>query len=266
MPTFPDSSDVRNTWSLHKGLRILVAEDNATNQMVITKILERGGHHPTVVQDGHAALETLGEQSFDLAIVDIRMPGISGLEVMKLHRFTEPDGSCPSSCLTADATTEAAETCIDEGANAFLTKPVHATKLLEVVDRVVAGQHESPDPRQDASPLSAQAPHRRTKTVIDPDRLDELRALERASPNSLETIVETFKEDAGELVTRRSSTGARRLPATSSSGSRCTRSKARPAMPARKPCMTSVKSGKSSTSLLLASTPSLYTRTWRPCS
>jgi two-component system sensor histidine kinase RpfC len=184
---------------LHKGLRILVAEDNVTNQMVITKILERGGHVPTVVQDGHAALETLGEQSFDLAIVDIRMPGISGLEVMKLHRFTEPDGELPFIVLTADATTEAAETCIDEGANAFLTKPVHATKLLEVVDRVVAGETKAPASRGSASPLSSQSPLAPGQTVIDTGRLDELRSLSN-QPEFLHSIVETFKKDAGELV------------------------------------------------------------------
>ncbi len=189
-----------NRPELRKELNILVAEDNATNQMVITKILERGGHHPVVVEDGHIALEMLCERDFDLAIVDIRMPGLSGLEVMKLHRFTEPDTELPFIVLTADATTDAANMCLEEGANAFLTKPVHATKLLEAVDSIVNAEACSRAPAPSATPLAEEAPPLAQHGVVDPARLDELRELSD-QPEFLETIVETFKDDAGELVT-----------------------------------------------------------------
>jgi len=90
------------------GLKILVAEDNPINQKVISKILESGGHRPTLVANGEQALDALGRQSFDLVILDMQMPVVSGLEVVKIYRFTGPKESpVRFLVLTSNATTEA---------------------------------------------------------------------------------------------------------------------------------------------------------------
>ena len=119
------------------GLKILVAEDNPTNQKVISKILESAGHRPTLVENGEQALDALGKGSFDLVILDMQMPLISGLEVVKIHRFTSPkDSPVRFLVLTANATTEAKNECQEAGVDAYLTKPINPAKLLDEVDRL----------------------------------------------------------------------------------------------------------------------------------
>jgi len=67
-----------------RGARILVAEDNATNQRVAQLILESGGHSVTIVENGEAALDALERGGFDVALFDLSMPVVSGLEALKL--------------------------------------------------------------------------------------------------------------------------------------------------------------------------------------
>lgn len=119
------------------GLKILVAEDNAINQKVISKILETAGHRPILVGNGEQALDALARESFDLVILDMQMPVVSGLEVVKIHRFTGPrDVSVKFLILTANATTEAMNECREAGADAYLTKPIEPAKLLDQIDRL----------------------------------------------------------------------------------------------------------------------------------
>lgn len=120
------------------GLKILVAEDNLINQKVISKILESAGHRPILVGNGEQALDALARESFDLVILDMQMPVVSGVEVVKIHRFTGPkDSSVRFLILTANATTEAMSECREAGVDAYLTKPIEPAKLLDQIDRIV---------------------------------------------------------------------------------------------------------------------------------
>jgi two-component system sensor histidine kinase RpfC len=115
-------------------LEILVAEDNPVNQKVTRRILEHGGHHVHVVGSGDEALEALEQSAFDVFLVDINMPGISGLEVVKLHRMAQMEGRrLPIIALTADATPETRRLAQEAGVDAFLTKPVEAKRLIDAV-------------------------------------------------------------------------------------------------------------------------------------
>jgi two-component system sensor histidine kinase RpfC len=116
-------------------LNILVAEDNETNRKVIKGIIERVGHHVELVSDGEQALELLSRRgnSFDLVILDMRMPKINGVDVLKGFRFMDTSATIPVIMLTADATPEAKAACEEAGANIFLTKPIDARRLLDVV-------------------------------------------------------------------------------------------------------------------------------------
>lgn len=118
-----------------KTLEILVAEDNFVNQQVIEGILKHAGHHVKVTSSGEKALDILSHDldKIDLLILDMNMPGKSGLEVVKTLRFMDTSQSIPVMMLTADATPEAKEKSLSAGANCFLTKPVDARVLLEKV-------------------------------------------------------------------------------------------------------------------------------------
>lgn len=118
-------------------LEILIAEDNATNQKVLRGILEKAGHRAYLVENGEQALEALEAHRFDLAIFDVQMPQMDGLEALKIYRFAHTDDDrAPVLMLSADVTTETRDACIDAGAAAFLAKPVQARTLLETVNKV----------------------------------------------------------------------------------------------------------------------------------
>ena len=93
-----------------RGARILVAEDNPTNQRVAQLILESGGHRVTIVENGEEALEALEPGTFDLALFDLSMPVVSGLEALKLYRFSTPN-PIPILILSANVTTDAIAEC-----------------------------------------------------------------------------------------------------------------------------------------------------------
>jgi two-component system, sensor histidine kinase RpfC len=121
-------------------LRVLVAEDNRTNQMVIGKILERAGHDFRIVANGEEVLDALKGQTFDIALLDLHMPVMGGVEAAKLARFMATGSSrMPIVALTADATPEARAECEEAGMDACLTKPIDTRKLFDLFERLVPG-------------------------------------------------------------------------------------------------------------------------------
>jgi len=121
-------------------LRVLVAEDNRTNQMVIGKILERAGHDFQIVGNGEEFLDALKQQTFDIALLDLHMPVMGGVEAAKLSRFMSPGSPrMPIVALTADATPEARAECEEAGIDACLTKPIDTRKLFDLFESLVPG-------------------------------------------------------------------------------------------------------------------------------
>lgn len=121
-----------------RALRILLAEDNRTNQKVVTKILERAGHAVQVAENGEEALDALEVGRFDIVLMDVNMPVMNGLEAVKLYRFTELGGPrVPVVALTADATAEAAKLCREAGMDDCLTKPIEPERLLRTIAELV---------------------------------------------------------------------------------------------------------------------------------
>lgn len=133
-------------------LRVLVADDQPANVMVMQRLLERAGHRLQLVEDGEAVLNALEAQQFDVVITDLHMPGLSGLETIKQARFMQAGHKrTPFIVLTADATPEAQMECERAGAYAFLSKPIVVEKLLdklaEIGDGIVARSDEQATPR-----------------------------------------------------------------------------------------------------------------------
>ena len=115
-------------------LQILVAEDNKTNQLVITKILEHAGHTPHIVPNGQEALEALDNKHFDIIILDMQMPVMGGIETAKIYNFTNTGKhSLPIIILTANVTTEAMLECKEASVDAYLTKPINSKELIATI-------------------------------------------------------------------------------------------------------------------------------------
>jgi len=185
--------------NVHKirGARILVAEDNVTNQRVAQLILESGGHLVTIVENGEAALDALERGGFDLALFDLSMPVVSGLEALKLYRFSTPH-PIPVLILSANVTTEAIAECERAGAAEFMPKPLRASLLLDAIERHLA------DVERPASPVPARADDRPALSVVDTPPLDRtvLEDLARLSkdPTFVERLLRGFKGDTERLV------------------------------------------------------------------
>lgn len=133
-------------------LNVLVAEDNPVNQKVTRRILEHAGHHVHIVSNGDDALDALDENPFDVFVVDVNMPGMSGLQVVKLYRMahlgTPP---LPIIALTADATPETRRLAEEAGINTFLTKPVEAKRFLDTIDALATTAQPTENPSRESS-------------------------------------------------------------------------------------------------------------------
>jgi two-component system sensor histidine kinase RpfC len=182
-----------------RGARVLVAEDNATNQRVTQLILESGGHSATIVDNGEAALDALERGSFDLALFDLSMPVVSGLEALKLYHFATPK-PIPVLILSANVTTEIIADCQRAGCAEFVPKPVRPTMLLDAIERHLAAAAQefvpnTPPPRSEERP---------SLTVVGTPVVDKivLLDLDRLStdPSFVERLVRGFKSDAERLV------------------------------------------------------------------
>ena len=118
------------------GLRILVAEDNVINQQVAVGLLEKFGHHAEVADDGVAAVEQVRSGDFDLVLMDMQMPGMSGLDATRAIRALDGAArSVPIIAMTANAMSGDREICLAAGMDDYIAKPIDRTKLETLLDR-----------------------------------------------------------------------------------------------------------------------------------
>ena len=115
-------------------LNILVAEDNKTNQKVVSLILDQLGHNVTIADDGAKCVEALQTQDFDLILMDLHMPFMDGYEASRQIRKSGND--IPIFALTADARVEARKAAIEAGMDGFLTKPLMVGELHAAICEV----------------------------------------------------------------------------------------------------------------------------------
>ncbi|HEV2989362.1 MAG TPA: response regulator [Candidatus Angelobacter sp.] len=120
-------------------LKILVAEDNAVNQLLAVRLLEKRGHTVSVAETGKAALAMFSEQSFDLVLMDVQMPEISGLEVTRaIRRMEEKTGRhVPIIAMTAHAMVGDKESCLGAGMDDYVAKPLQAKELFAAIDTLL---------------------------------------------------------------------------------------------------------------------------------
>ncbi len=179
----------------HSKYKILVAEDNSVNRMVIGRILERKGHTHKLVENGEQLLEALEEEEFDLVITDMHMPVVNGVEAYKMYRFAHAgEDTIPFIMLTANATLEARRECREIGIRHFLTKPISSRKLVDSISRAVAHLQESTSVDLRNQPLEY-----RNSGIIDHKILDEVFGLSQGSDFQIK-LYKNFEQDGDQLI------------------------------------------------------------------
>jgi PAS domain S-box-containing protein len=198
-------------------LRILLAEDNAVNQQVASRILERRGHAVTVVGDGRAAVTALGDgHTFDLVLMDVQMPEMDGLAATAAVRARErgSGGHVPIVAMTAHAMEGDRERCLAAGMDGYVSKPVEAEGLVEAVE-TAAGTF---DPSRAVARLGGD--ERLFGELLDlfladlPPMLAEIRkAVDSSDADAIRRAAHTLKGSVANFAAPRPVEAARRLEA-----------------------------------------------------
>lgn len=120
-------------------LKILIAEDNEVNQIVLNKMIEKLGHRTTLVQNGMEALEAAKRYPFDLIFMDIQMPGMDGLTAANLiKQMTDRKKKPFIVAVTANAIKGDSEKYLTEGMDAYISKPVSINAISDIIERIEA--------------------------------------------------------------------------------------------------------------------------------
>jgi two-component system sensor histidine kinase/response regulator len=125
--------------------RILVAEDNPTNQQVAQAILEGAGIAVTIVNNGEAAVEAIRGTPFDAVLMDIQMPRMNGYEATRLIRSMPEGESIPMVAMTAHAMKGDEEKCLEAGMDGYISKPVNQDRLFHTLWRLLRTREPSPE-------------------------------------------------------------------------------------------------------------------------
>ncbi len=116
-------------------IKILLAEDNLVNQKVAYNLLSEEGYHVVIANNGHEVLNLLKKEPFDLILMDIQMPEMSGMEATQAIRTQEQETGkhIPIIAVTAHAMKGDREKCIEAGMDDYISKPVNPKQLYDVI-------------------------------------------------------------------------------------------------------------------------------------
>jgi CheY-like chemotaxis protein len=168
-------------------LRILLAEDNTTNQKLALRLLRQMGYRADVAGNGLEAIEALARQPYDVVLMDVQMPEMDGLEATRqiCQRWT-PGERPHIIAMTANAMQGDREMCLAAGMDDYIAKPIRVHELVEALNRC-------PQRRQKGEPVTE-------TNVIDEKAFDELVTSVGGDTAFLGELIETYFSDAAELL------------------------------------------------------------------
>jgi len=195
------ASVMRHREALARGrpLRVLLADDTPLNLKVVGEYLARAGHSVHLVDGGDAALEALTSGVYDAVVLDMHMPDVSGLDVLRAYRFMQPTGrKVPIIMLSADVTAAARAEAERLGADAYLTKPVVSSQLLSTLDALTALATPVSSPMSRAAPeagavVPADPGVELGAPLLDAQQVADLRSL-RPGPDFLQGLLAEFRQ------------------------------------------------------------------------
>jgi CheY-like chemotaxis protein len=196
-------------------LRILLAEDHATNQKLALMLLQRLGYRADVAANGLEAVEALERQAYDVVLMDVQMPEMDGLEATRHIRRQWPGEQGPYIvAMTANAMEGDREACLAAGMDDYVSKPIRVEELVGALSSVrPLGERESPN-GGDGEMASAEAPPSIEQEadgtgaeqtmvdhqVLDPTALETLLEIVGGEPALLGELIDSFLEEAPPLV------------------------------------------------------------------
>lgn len=193
--------------------RILVAEDNDTNILILSEMLQLGQHQFDVVKNGEQALDKLQENEYDLMILDCNMPVMGGLEALKIYQAINIGlPQVPAIILSADATEHTRAEFEEVGIAAYLSKPIMIDLLNNAIEDVATQANMKPtnhpatvvqfDATKRASEAHAANKLAQTKNaLLDMDRLQELSAISQNVSFLRELIIGFVKDTDANFAT-----------------------------------------------------------------
>ena len=176
-----------------KSYRVLVADDNEVNSMIITKILLQENHQVDVVNNGELALDKLRDTDYDLMILDGNMPIMGGMEVIQIYQALNiGKPQIPTIVLSADATVETIESFREVGVSAYLTKPIQIDLLIQTIEDVVSQSTFKTAEVIDYT--NAKLNSQNDALLLDVSRLNSLQQLD-ANSHFIENLIIDFMAD-----------------------------------------------------------------------
>jgi len=150
------------------GKQVLIVEDTEANRIIVGAMLKELGMKVEFVGDGESAVESVGMSQPDVVLMDLRLPGMDGLEATRQIRRLPHGSKVPIIALSANAFESDKQQCIDEGMDGFLSKPITATRLSEAIAEVLMKHmHAQSDPIASATANGQQQ-------VLDLEALQQL--------------------------------------------------------------------------------------------
>ncbi len=181
-----------------KSYRVLVADDNEVNSMIITKILLQENHQVDVVNNGELALDKLRDADYDLMILDGNMPIMGGMEVIQIYQALNiGKPQIPTIVLSADATIETIESFREVGVSAYLTKPIQIDLLIQTIEDVVSQSTFKTAEVIDYT--NAKLDSQNDALLLDVSRLNSLQRLD-ANSHFIEKLILDFMADTDQRM------------------------------------------------------------------
>jgi CheY-like chemotaxis protein len=168
-------------------LHVLVADDNAINQRLLTALLEGAGHSVGVAANGRQAVEAVMREQFDIVLMDVQMPVMDGIQAVKhIRALPPPKCDVPVIAVTADALHGAVERYRSVGMDSYLSKPLSASDLYRSINELTAPERPK---RSSADGMS----------ILDETAITTLRGF--MSPNQIEALLtESLVEIEGRTI------------------------------------------------------------------
>jgi two-component system sensor histidine kinase RpfC len=174
--------------------RLLVADDNRTNLMILRKILESANYEVDAVENGEQALEMMLRGRYKAAVLDMHMPGLDGIAVIKQYRAMRHGARTPIVMLTANATVNAKLESAEAGADAYLTKPATAATIINTIERLLDDSEV-----HELAKVRAIEPVPHELAVLDTTPITELDRLYN-NPSAINQILDEFETESRRML------------------------------------------------------------------